>query len=79
MPGCPVPTAILSLIPVTEMIVQDDRAGHKVTEVTAAVLEAQDLVSFFYKLLSLWNHLFLKTKSDYTDINTESKMYSLAN
>lgn len=41
------------LIPATEMIVQDDRAGHKVTEVTAAMLEAQDSVSFFYKLLNL--------------------------
>lgn len=61
------------------MIVQDDRAGHKVTEVTAAMLEAQDLFSFFYKLLNLWNHVFLKVKSDYTDIKTENEMYSLAN
>lgn len=60
------------------MIVQDDRAGHKVTEVTAAMLEAQELISFFYKLLNLWNNVFLKTKSDYTDIKIENKMYSLA-
>lgn len=60
------------------MIVQDDCAGHKVTEVTAAMLVAQDLVSFFYNPLNLWNHVFLKTKSDYTDVKTENKMYSLA-
>ncbi|KAJ7404943.1 cadherin 26 [Willisornis vidua] len=34
------------------MIVQDDHAGHKVTEVTAAMLEARDVVSFFYQLIS---------------------------
>lgn len=49
---------LLRLSTATEMIVQYDHAGHKVTEVTASMLEAQGLFSFFYKLLNWLNHGF---------------------